>query len=507
MGRSTSLPGPQPHCRLSLVSCILDEELALLETISAETPELSTWLSLEPLDLDLPAACEFLLELREPLESHDRTLVRLIGENLNLAESAPPAVSWEITELEEHDWLDLDGTVTVGGQQLPLAVLIQALRFGQRYLVAGGQYVDLDTEPMQQLCALLEAAAALPDEERVRVSRHDLDTWEEFASLDGLEADAEQRCTLLRGIRPVDLSEEALDEAVHAALRPYQLEGYRWLSARWDAGLGGVLADDMGLGKTLQLLRRRIAPLLLRRTKDLVARDLPPKLETTLSLQLQPAQVTRYTTALNKERQRVLGLLDEPARNRVEILAALTRLRLLATDPGTVEAPSAKARELADRIEELAGSGHRALVFSQFTSHLRIIRRILEHRGITTAYLDGSTPAREMVIDGFRTGDQQAFLISLKAGGSGLTLVEADYVFILDPWWNPAVEEQAIDRTHRIGQDSTVTVYRLVSAQTIEEKVLALQETKRALISSVMDPDAGVTTALDAARIRELIDV
>ncbi|MDN5685606.1 MAG: DEAD/DEAH box helicase [Brachybacterium sp.] len=594
-----------------------------------------------------------------------RPAVHLLGTESDLAAPGPPAIRWELVELEDHDWLDLDGTVTVGDEQMSLAVLIQALRSGQRYLAAGGLYVDLDTEEMHRLRTLLETAAALPDEERIRISRHDLDTWEQLSALDGIDADGDRWRTLLRGIRPVDLSDEMLDEAVDAELRPYQLEGYRWLSARWDAGLGGVLADDMGLGKTLQLLaavrrhrrtdrrpvlvaaprsvlgtwaqqaaqfvpdlrirvitsrltadleadeadlvvvshqllrldseryqevswaalildeaqaaknpssllhralraqhrdvtfvvtgtpvqnslqdlwalialaapgllpplpeftvswrrpiergsapellatlRRRIAPVLLRRTKDLVARDLPPKLETTRSLQLAPAHVTRYTTALNKERQRVLGLLDAPERNRVEILAALTRLRLLATDPGTLEAPSAKVRELIDRLEELTGAGHRALVFSQFTSHLRTIREILEHRGITTAYLDGSTPARETVLDDFRTGEQHAFLISLTAGGSGLTLVEADYVFLLDPWWNPAVEEQAIDRTHRIGQDSAVSVYRLVSAETIEEKVLALQESKRALISSVMDPDAGITTALDAAQIRELI--
>jgi SNF2 family DNA or RNA helicase len=170
-----------------------------------------------------------------------------------------------------------------------------------------------------------------------------------------------------------------------------------------------------------------------------------------------------------------------------------------------VTSPSAKVRELVERLEELARSGHRALVFSQFTSHLHTLREILEHRGLTTALLDGTTPSREQVIDGFRAGAQTAFLLSLRAGGTGLTLVEADYVFLLDPWWNPAVEAQAVDRTHRIGQDSPVTVYRLVSAQTIEEKVIALQESKRTLVSSVLHPDGEVTTALDATQIRELL--
>ncbi|ATG50102.1 helicase SNF2 [Brachybacterium vulturis] len=643
----------------------LEEELELLETLSAQIEDLSQWLSLTPRTLTLAEACTVLRTVREPLDAHEHACME-VDRELELAEGTA-AIRWDLGPGPGRDWLDLDGTVTVGGQELPLAALIQALRSQQRYLVAGGEYIDLDTEEMRKLRTLLDSAAALPDEQRVRLSRHDLDAFEQVAELEGLEADSARWRALLTGIQPRDLSAEPLDSAVHAELRPYQLEGYRWLSARWDLGLGGVLADDMGLGKTLQLLaairrhrrtdprpvlvvaprsvlgtwaaqsaqfvpdlrvtvitsrltkeleledsdvivvshqllrldreryqqvewaalvldeaqaaknpasqlhralreqhrdvtfvvtgtpvenslqdlwalvalaapgllpslkdfttdwrrpiergtdpeklallRRRLAPLLLRRTKELVAQDLPPKLENTLSLPLHPQHITRYTTALNKERQRVLGLLDDPDGNRVEILAALTRLRLLATDPGTVAAPSAKARELADRLEALRGSGHRALVFSQFTSHLRTIREILEQRGIATAYLDGSTRNRERVIDEFRTGDHEAFLISIKAGGSGLTLIEADYVFVLDPWWNPAVEEQAIDRTHRIGQASTVSVYRLVSAQTIEEKVLALQQTKRELISSVMDPDAGVSSALDAEQITELLGV
>src|SRR5699024_12785168 len=138
-------------------------------------------------------------------------------------------------------------------------------------------------------------------------------------------------------------------------------------------------------------------------------------------------------------------------------------------EPATARCPSAKVRERVDRPEVLAGAAHRALVFRQFTSHLRTLREILRHRGITTAFLGGSTASRERVIDDFRTGAQPAFLLSLKAGGTGLTLVEADYVFLLDPWLKPAGEEQAMDRAHRIGHDSSVTSYRLVSAHTTAE--------------------------------------
>lgn len=140
---------------------------------------------------------------------------------------------------------------------------------------------------------------------------------------------------------------------------------------------------------------------------------------------------------------------------------------------------------------QLRDSGHRALVFSQFTSYLRKIATALEAAQVSYSYLDGSTRGREEVIEGFQRGDDTAFLLSLKAGGTGLTLTEADYVFIMDPWWNPAVEQQAVDRTHRLGQDRPVHVYRLYSSATVEEKVLQLQDQKRQLVEQVFATGAG----------------
>ena len=194
----------------------------------------------------------------------------------------------------------------------------------------------------------------------------------------------------------------------------------------------------------------------------------------------------------------------------MSVLSSLTRLRQLALDPALVDGAysrvgSAKIEYLADHLDEIVPLGHQALVFSQFTSFLARIRGALERRGIAVVQLDGSTRDRDRVIEEFRSGQAQVFLISLKAGGAGLTLTEADYVYVMDPWWNPAAEEQAIDRAHRIGQTKKVNVYRLVAADTIEAKVVELQDRKRRLISSVMN-GAAAPAPLSAADLRALID-
>lgn len=353
---------------------------------------------------------------------------------------------------------------------------------------------------------------------------------------------------------------------------------------------------DRGDTEALGRLRRRMRPFLLRRTKEQVAADLPAKTEQVLAVELGAKHRKAYDQRLARERQRILGLLEEDtAQSRFIALKALTTLRQMAldpalvdggdvTEPGDVEtagtegsadvggesresgentaggkgasgrrsargamgakgkavtasatghrgpgrrpSPSAKVEVLLEHLGPILSEGHRALVFSQFTRYLSGVREHLEATGVRTAYMDGSTPDRQKVIDGFRAGQADVFLISLKAGGFGLTLTEADYVFLLDPWWNPQAEEQAVDRTHRIGQDKPVMVYRLVSADTIEEKVMALKEKKAELFARVVEgtgeaetggEGAGGTAgaagagglspaALTAAEIRELIE-
>jgi SNF2 family DNA or RNA helicase len=261
----------------------------------------------------------------------------------------------------------------------------------------------------------------------------------------------------------------------------------------------------------LAALRRRIRPLMMRRTKEQVATELPPKQEQVLPIELSSRHQRIYQTRLQRERQKVLRLIDDLDANRFTILKSLTTLRQLSLDPALVDdshegVGSAKTDALLELLTDVVGEGHRALVFSQFTGYLRRVRDRLDSQGTPYAYLDGRTRKRQQAIDAFKHGDAPVFVISLKAGGVGLNLTEADYVFVLDPWWNPAVEAQAVDRAHRIGQTRNVMVYRLVSQDTIETKVMELKARKEALFSSVMADDGGFGGALSADDIRGLFD-
>ena len=524
----------------------------------------------------------------------------------------------------------------------------------------------------------------------LRLTRYQVSLWEEFESLATTVEGPDSWHAAIAGLANLGQGEQVdLSEQVHATFRPYQIEGFRWLTSLWNQGLGGILADDMGLGKTLQMigllvhmkekwaepgrgslpvaaggpgpvlvvaptsvvpnwlneikrfaphinavavrdtqakskqslaaslegvdvlvtsytlfrldadayqeldwaalvldeaqfvknkatkahhtardlrarvkiaitgtpmennlmelwallaitspglfpsstkfaeqfarpiergegteqlprLRKRVRPFMLRRTKDAVVTDLPSKQEQVIKVELSEKHRKIYDTHLQHERQKVLRLVDDIDRNRFTIFQSLTLLRLLALDAALVDdeylkVGSAKLDVLQEHLEALLPEGHRALVFSQFTSFLRKAAERLDASGIKYAYLDGSTRRREDAINEFKDGDAPVFLISLKAGGFGLNLTEADYCFLLDPWWNPAAEAQAVDRAHRIGQTRNVMVYRLVSEGTIEEKVVALQDAKRELISSVMDGGDGFGSALTADDIRDLL--
>ncbi|MET4158495.1 DEAD/DEAH box helicase [Agromyces sp. PvR057] len=259
-------------------------------------------------------------------------------------------------------------------------------------------------------------------------------------------------------------------------------------------------------------LRRRIRPILLRRTKELVAPELPPKQEQVLEVALAPAHRRLYDAMLQRERQKLLGLIDDLDRNRFIVYRSLTLLRMLALDATLIDderyagVPSAKLDALFEQLDDVLAEGHKALVFSQFTSFLGRARSRLDTAGVPYASLDGSTSVRrrDAEIARFRDGEASVFLISLKAGGFGLNLTEADYVFLLDPWWNPASEAQAVDRAHRIGQQKQVMVYRLVATDTIEDKVMALKARKGELVASILDAglDADGDAEADAAGTR-----
>jgi len=242
------------------------------------------------------------------------------------------------------------------------------------------------------------------------------------------------------------------------------------------------------------LLTQGLAPFILRRTKSEVAAELPERFEQTIQCRMGDEQQRLYDDMRDHYRQSLLGMLQEQGLNksRMHVLEALLRLRQIACHPGLInpdliDGPSAKLETLAPLLEELVAEGHKALVFSQFTSMLAIVRKVLDNTGLAYEYLDGQTRDRKAHIDHFQQDPECGiFLISLKAGGLGLNLTSADYVFLLDPWWNPAVEMQAIDRAHRVGQTRPVFAYRLICEGTVEEKIAELQQQKRELADAIL---------------------
>ncbi len=245
-----------------------------------------------------------------------------------------------------------------------------------------------------------------------------------------------------------------------------------------------------------QLLRKLVYPFILRRTKDQVAPELPPRSERILYCDMEPAQRKLYLRTRDYYRGLLLGLFEKEGlgHSRLKILEGLLRLRQISIHPRLMDekfrGESGKFELLLETLETLQSEGHKALVFSQFVSMLRIVRHSLDERKIPYAYLDGRTKNRQEQVDAFQTNSELPFfLISLRAGGLGLNLTAADYVIHIDPWWNPAVEAQATDRTHRIGQDKPVFIYKLITRDSVEEKILLLQERKKNLVDQLISTD------------------
>ena len=613
--------------------------------------------------------------------------VTVLGDVLDYRESAAaPIIEVSTSESDEgSDWFDLHIAVSIENEVVPFEPLFIALSQGQDYLILDtGVYFSLDRPELDQLRQLIEEARAIQDRDRpvLRISKFQVGLWDELIKIGVVVGQADRwiksvRALSASGAEPVPAEALTPPTTLQATLRPYQLEGFRWLRMLFRHGLGGILADDMGLGKTVQALalicdarlsaptespflvvaptsvvinwateaarfvpglsvitiegsesrrevplaeaicgadvvvtsytllridadryadmawsgvildeaqfvknyrgktyqsarrlpsdfklaitgtplennlmelwallsivapglfphpdrfsefyrrpieraenpevmdrlRRRIAPLMLRRTKERVAAELPPKQEQIVEVELQPKHMRIYQTHLQRERQKVLGLVEDLDSNRFTILRSLTLLRQLSLDPSLIDeshsgVPASKIDVLCDQLHELVAEGHSALVFSQFTGFLGKIRARLDAEEITYAYLDGRTRNRSAAVDKFRSGQVSVFLISLKAGGFGLNLPEADYCFLLDPWWNPATEAQAVDRTHRIGQTKTVLVYRLVARDTIEEKVMELKARKEQLFTAMFGDDALAGIPLTVNEIRALV--
>jgi len=278
---------------------------------------------------------------------------------------------------------------------------------------------------------------------------------------------------------------------------------------RLDALNSGRVASQ----RELALVAEGMRPFILRRTKAQVLPDLPPKTEQTLHCRLHPRQRELYDQLRATYQQTLLDQVETKgmAGSSIQVLEALLRLRQIACHPGLVntdwdEAGSGKLDALFDQISEVLEEGHKVLVFSQFTKLLAYVRRHLDGQQIEYAYLDGKTRDRAAVVEQFQTDpNTNLFLISLKAGGLGLNLTAAGYVFLLDPWWNPAVEAQAIDRAHRIGQTQPVFAYRLIARDTVEEKILDLQRSKRKLADAILEADGTPLRDLSADDLRMLL--
>ncbi len=267
---------------------------------------------------------------------------------------------------------------------------------------------------------------------------------------------------------------------------------------------------DEEKAKKLQAI---IKPFVLRRTKEQVASELPPKTEQVYYCDMSENQAAAYEKTKSAYRNDLLSSMDNGtyANKQVQLLQGLTALRQLANHPIMIDekytSDSGKFENVMHTLDNVLKGGHKVLIFSQFVKHLSIFKAKFEEQGIPFAYLDGGTKNRGEIVAEFQENTElKVFLISIKAGGVGLNLTQADYVFILDPWWNPAVEQQAIDRTHRIGQDKKVFIYKFISKDTVEEKILALQRRKKSLANSLITTEESFFKSLSKDDIRELLN-
>jgi len=274
-----------------------------------------------------------------------------------------------------------------------------------------------------------------------------------------------------------------------------------------------MYATDAKDQQARSVLAQGLKPFVLRRTKQQVATELPDKFEETIYCKMGRRQQQLYDELREHYRDSLMGMIKTQGmgKSQMHVLEALLRLRQAACHPalldrGQTDEAFAKLDVLVPHLEELIEEKHKSLVFSQFTSMLAIVKQHLDKKGIRYAYLDGQTRKRKQVVDEFQNDpDVPVFLISLKAGGLGLNLTAAEYVFLLDPWWNPAVETQAIDRAHRVGQTNQVFAYRLICRGTVEEKILELQKQKRELADAILEEKGNMLRSLTAEDVQLLL--
>ncbi len=358
---------------------------------------------------------------------------------------------------------------------------------------------------------------------RLREFEFDYAILDEAQAIKNAASQAAKACRLLKTRRRLAMTgtpvENHLGElwSLFEFLNPGMLGRNQKLNALISASRQGakigIQTKPTAPSADLTILGRALRPFMLRRTKQQVLSELPPKTEQTLFCDLDRGERKAYEELRDYYRRTLLERIDKVGVNKskIHVLEALLRLRqaschLGLLDPKKAEGTSAKLEALLEKLTEVVEEGHKALVFSQFTSLLAIVRKQLENRGIVFEYLDGRTTKRQAKVERFQSDpDCPLFLISLKAGGQGLNLTAADYVFILDPWWNPAVEAQAVDRAHRIGQEQHVFAYRLIARDTIEEKILQLQDRKRDLAAAIVSADQSLLRSLTAEDLNVLL--
>jgi len=316
---------------------------------------------------------------------------------------------------------------------------------------------------------------------------------DEAQAIKNAKTESAKAVRLLRGNHRLALSGTPVENHLGELWSLFEFLNPGMLGASGVFQLAAKETRELG-DESRKLLAQALRPFLLRRTKEQVAKELPQKVEQTIYCEMEPRQRKLYDELRQHYRDSLLKKIDKVgiAKSKIQVLEALLRLRQAACHPGLIDRaregdPSAKLDVLLDQLRDVIAEGHKALVFSQFTTLLALVGARLEAAGVAYEYLDGKTKDRQAPVERFQNDpESRLFLISLKAGGLGLNLTAADYVFILDPWWNPAVEAQAVDRAHRIGQLRQVFTYRLIARDTVEEKILQLQQSKRNIADAIL---------------------
>lgn len=646
----------------------LKAEKANWELMNERLEDFSAWQSGDRLwTLDTLKCLEFMETLRESSKIADIEWPEGAKLTVKRAPISFPDLRLKVNSVDR--WFSLDGTVSIDGKtQLKINQILDKLkdRVGNFIHLEGSEYILITNKLLKQLEILEDVSAKKKDELLIsKFSGAALEALKENGS--EISGDKNFECLQEKILKAQD-TEFPVPAALEAHLRPYQAEGFEWLSRLCEWGAGAILADDMGLGKTVQaiavmlarktfgpsllvvptavlynwksemvrfapslrfadfnggnreeiiknlkdydvvlctygvlnteiealskvewnlavldeahaiknkatqtshsvmkisaqgrillsgtpiqndlseiwnlfefansgylgsyqqfgerfilpiekkkdkekqhLLKQLISPFILRRTKAEVLDELPEKTELIVPVELSEEELAIYENI----RTRTLSGLQSEKVNPIEALMALTKLRQAACSPELIDKhltiPSSKIRVFLELVRELKENNHRALVFSQFTSFLALVRQALDKAGIEYLYLDGSVPAvqRKKLVETYQNGDMPLFLISLKAGGTGLNLTAADYVIHLDPWWNPAVEDQASDRAYRIGQKRPVTIYKLISEKTVEQKILELHKTKKNLADALLE-GSDVAKKLTKEEILELLQL